>query len=56
MPSLALNPARHPFLARLPEHVRVPLAEKVAAITLGDLRDFALAYCACFLAVTTYFA
>jgi hypothetical protein len=56
MPALALNPPRHSFLARLPAHVRLPLEDKVAAITGQDLRDFALAYLACFLAVTTYFA
>ncbi|WP_423142082.1 hypothetical protein ACOYW6_01565 [Parablastomonas sp. CN1-191] len=48
--------APHPFLARLPAHVRVPFEDKVAAIAWPDLRDFVLAYCACFLAVTTYFA
>lgn len=50
--------ARHPFLASLPPHVRrgtrpVPTRCK-AWLTMQDLRDFLMAYCACFLAVSTF--
>ena len=51
--------ARHPFLASLPPHVR-----SVAAVggevrashhcTMQDLRDFLMAYCASFLAVSAF--
>ena len=52
--------ARHPFLASLPPHVR----RGGAAIAMPrsapqwrqDLREFTLAYCACFLAVSLYIA
>ena len=52
--------ARHPFLASLPPHVR-KCEEPVPArmpwrFTLGDLRQFLLAYGACFLAVSLYIA
>ena len=48
--------ARHPFLASLPPHIRrdaEPLAIKRRRwFSLDDLRDFLMAYCACFLAVS----
>lgn len=52
--------ARHPFLASLPPHVRraVPELEEVPAsswrLSLGDLRQFMMAYCATFVAVTVF--
>jgi hypothetical protein len=52
--------SRHPFLATLPPHVRS--GAKAMALPqrrrfgLDDLRDFLMAYCACFLAVTVYIA
>jgi len=52
--------SRHPFLTSLPPHIRrgakalaVPRSK---GFTLDDLRDFLMAYCACFLAVTAYIA
>ncbi|MBN8499809.1 MAG: hypothetical protein J0M19_01500 [Sphingomonadales bacterium] len=54
--------ARHPFLAQLPPHIRgraVPIARSSAhrlLFSLDDLRQFLLAYCACFLAVSLYIA
>jgi hypothetical protein len=52
--------SRHPFLASLPPHVRTG-AEAMTVprrkwLPLDDLRDFLMAYCACFLAVTAYIA
>jgi hypothetical protein len=49
--------ARHPFLARLPAHVRsnrrtAPKIERKAS--LQALKDFLLAYCACFVAVSAF--
>lgn len=54
--------ARHPFRASLPPHVRrlgadeieprVPWRERM----LADVRGFAQAYCACFLAITAFIA
>ncbi|MEY4238941.1 MAG: hypothetical protein RL339_1542 [Pseudomonadota bacterium] len=50
--------ARHPFLASLPPHIRhriEPIRRRVAAhITLQDVKEFLMAYCACFVAVTTF--
>lgn len=50
--------ARHPFLASLPPHVRrgiEPIRRRVAGhITLQDVKEFLMAYCACFVAVTTF--
>lgn len=49
--------ARHPFRANLPPHIR---AELLAADppsrgwSMQDLRDFLLAYCACFMAVSAF--
>jgi hypothetical protein len=52
--------ARHPFLARLAPHVRAgATAQPIKRRTwfsLDDLRDFLMAYCACFLAVSLYIA
>jgi hypothetical protein len=60
--SLALTDegARHPFRRSLPPHVRSG-AQPRAMHSYGwfgmqDLRDFMLAYCACFLAVSLYIA
>jgi hypothetical protein len=52
--------ARHPFLARLAPHVRAgtpPIAIKRRLPSwFGDLRDFVMAYCTCFIAVSLYIA
>lgn len=57
--------ARHPFLASLAPHIRrgeAPLAVPRArpgwnrAGWMQDLRDFLMAYCACFIAVSLYIA
>jgi hypothetical protein len=60
--SLVLTDERspHPFLAALPPHVRagakaLPVKRK-RAVTLQDVREFLMAYCACFLAVSLYIA
>ena len=48
---------RHPFLASLPPHIRQvePLPQwRPLAIGAEDVRQFLLAYCACFLAVATF--
>jgi hypothetical protein len=50
---------RHPFLASLPPHVRQIERQPVPqwrpfAIGAEDVRQFLLAYCACFLAVAAY--
>jgi len=54
--------ARHPFRQSLPPHVRAG-AERAArraggrhAITVQDVRDFLLAYGACFMAVSAFIA
>jgi len=50
--------ARHPFRASLPPHVRRggmpqwPVAP--ARNRLQDLKDFLLAYCACFIAISAF--
>lgn len=51
--------ARHPFRASLPPHCREVLApddedEARKGWSMQDLRDFLLAYCACFLAVSAF--
>jgi hypothetical protein len=50
--------ARHPFLASLPPHVRrgtKPLERQPRGlVSARDLRDFLMAYCACFIAVSTF--
>jgi hypothetical protein len=51
--------ARHPFLAGLPPHVRLgaqPQAIKRPWFALDDLRDFLMAYCACFIAASLFIA
>ena len=52
--------ARHPFLASLAPHIRrgeEPLAmPRARPAWMQDLRDFLLAYCACFIAVSLYIA
>lgn len=52
--------ARHLFLASLPPHVRLGTEPRPARLfrpgLLKDLRDFALAWCACFVAVSLYIA
>lgn len=52
--------ARHPFRASLPPHLRAPGEEgppqRTWRITAQDVKDFLLAYCACFLAVTAFIA
>jgi len=51
--------ARHPFRQSLPPHVRAGAARWSAArraITAQDVRDFLLAYGACFLAVSAFIA
>ena len=50
--------ARHPFRASLPPHVLRGLAEirmpRSQRSLIESLRDFLLAYCACFVAVSTF--
>lgn len=50
--------ARHPFRASLPPHVLRGLPEVPAHVgrrpLVERLRDFLLAYCACFLAVSVF--
>jgi hypothetical protein len=52
--------ARHPFLARLAPHVRRgegPAPARFAGrITAQDMKEFLLAYCACFMAVSAFLA
>lgn len=52
--------ARHPFLASLPPHIRGEAhfapPQWTWRITVQDVKDFLLAYCACFLAVTAFIA
>jgi hypothetical protein len=52
--------ARHPFLATLPPHVRrgtVPVPARLAwGLGADDVRTFLIAYCACFMAVSVFFA
>lgn len=52
--------ARHPFLASLPPHVRAGAAPLPSIrrrwFTMQDLREFLMAYCACFMAVSLYIA
>jgi hypothetical protein len=52
--------SKHPFLASLPPQVRgrarpVPMPRR-AWFALDDVRNFLLAYCACFIAVSVYIA
>lgn len=52
--------ARHPFLLALPPHVRAGAKalppQRKRRISMQDLRDFLMAYCACFMAVSLYIA
>lgn len=52
--------ARHPFLASLPPHIRgldrKRPPQRTWRITVQDVKDFLLAYCACFMAVTAFIA
>lgn len=61
--------ARHPFRAGLPPHVksgRAPILPRngsrrqgdrgAGRWTMTDLREFLMAYCACFLAVSAFIA
>ncbi len=61
--------ARHPFRASLPPHVksgRAPILPRHGGCrpgdrgagrwTMTDLREFLMAYCACFLAVSAFIA
>lgn len=52
--------SRHPFRAHLAPHVLhggKPVAiQRKGWFSMDDLRDFLLAYCACFLAVSLYIA
>lgn len=52
--------ARHPFLARLAPHVRRGGAVAITPIRrnrwLQDIKEFLMAYCACFIAVSLYIA
>jgi predicted ArsR family transcriptional regulator len=52
--------ARHPFLAGLPPHIRgldqQGRPQRTWRITVQDVKDFLLAYCACFMAVTAFIA
>ena len=51
---------RHPFLAGLPPHVRghvrAGAAQRIWRITVQDVKEFLMAYCACFLAVSAFIA
>lgn len=52
--------ARHPFLASLPPHVRDLRKEgrrqPTWRVTAQDLKEFLMAYCACFFAVSAFIA
>jgi hypothetical protein len=52
--------ARNPFLRSLPPHVRrgtkPAQARRWGGLGIGDLRDFLMAYCACFMAISTFIA
>jgi hypothetical protein len=52
--------ARHPFLATLPPYIRqggdpVP-SRRPWELNVDDVRTFLIAYCACFMAVSTFIA
>ncbi|MFN9377018.1 MAG: hypothetical protein ACK564_08320 [Novosphingobium sp.] len=50
--------ARHPFLASQPPHIRrgiEPIQRTVQKnVSLQDVREFLMAYCACFVAVSAF--
>ncbi|WP_336986837.1 hypothetical protein [Altererythrobacter aquiaggeris] len=52
--------ARHPFLATLPPHIRTGGArrDEVPRWRIGtqDVKDFLMAYCACFMAASIFIA
>ncbi|MGN6358467.1 MAG: hypothetical protein ACTHLU_13455 [Novosphingobium sp.] len=52
--------ARHPFLASLPPHIRGTTEpgpiQRTWRITVQDVKEFLMAYCACFLAVSAFIA
>ena len=52
--------ARHPFLAQLAPHIRrgehAPPVPRARPGWMQDLRDFLMAYCACFIAVSLFIA
>ncbi len=52
--------ARHPFRASLPPHVcrreEEGPPQRTWRITAQDVKDFLMAYCACFLAVSAFIA
>ena len=52
--------ARHPFLASLAPHIRRSEAAaaklKLRPGWMQDLREFLMAYCACFIAVSLFIA
>ena len=52
--------ARHPFLASLAPHIRrgdaAPGVLRLRPGRMQDLREFLMAYCACFIAVSLYIA
>lgn len=55
---LTTESARHPFRAGLAPHVlnadRPPVLARRRRRLIDDLRDFLLAYCACFVAVAAF--
>lgn len=51
--------ARHPFLKRLPPHIRhgegqIGNERPLWRFSMQEVREFLMAYCACFLAVTAF--
>lgn len=53
--------ARHPFLASLPPHVRrgtepLQLLRRPRWLSRDSVREFLIAYCACFVAVSAFIA
>jgi hypothetical protein len=52
--------ARHPFLQTLPPHIRRSEGPRAPRpgwhLNRADLREFLLAYCACFMAATAFLA
>jgi hypothetical protein len=52
--------ARHPFLAGLAPHVRTRESNVAARfewrLSVQDMKEFLLAYCACFMAVSAFIA
>lgn len=56
--------ARHPFRRMLPPHVRIPIVDEAPPppqqqttswrLTASDVRQFLMAYCATFLAVSVF--